>query len=590
MIRKITFLAFCLFSLIGLAETSGINFGFHTGIYTQTLLSEDIDSITFGHEINSTDSIWNYSESSGNTTSWMTTGSQVINDITLKDGKLYVVRRNHSNEDNTIEIIDAYMGNRIGALNTCKCVTGAHYISSIEKLGNSIIACNLSTDGKSNLVIYKWDSDTSVPTEMLNTVPPCSRIGDAMSVSGDMANGRIWFANGSCVYYYTVVDGEIISSTPTQINLIKGNNLYYNSSNSPTTYSNITVENDRSFWVSSRTEKPAHFTENGIFIESFPDILPDVQGTDLKFIINGSKYAIVSFYLNESQASLSNGAISIVNMATETIINSLPSTGLGNTRNTSFRNSICTEVHNGYFYVWINIPSQGAACYKIIEDIGICETIWTKHGTFVNQIKNDDYILFNTQTTTDKYGITLGTEIDLGLSVNWSGWDLGATSTRGYGSHFAWGELIPRTTNFTAEGYVHGESTDIGTEISGSEDYDAARHLIGGDWRLPTKEEAEELLNKCKWEQFVCDNILGLKVTGPNGNSIFFPLTGHIVGDALVDNGLHCCYWTGSLSTENSKFANVLLYEPKNKEQNKTKTVVENRRFGHCIRPVRSKK
>ena len=47
---------------------------------------------------------------------------------------------------------------------------------------------------------------------------------------------------------------------------------------------------------------------------------------------------------------------------------------------------------------------------------------------------------------------------------------------------------------------------------------------ILGDSRLPTRAEADELINKCKWEYN--DRKKGYKVTGPNGNSIFLPLGG----------------------------------------------------------------
>lgn len=49
---------------------------------------------------------------------------------------------------------------------------------------------------------------------------------------------------------------------------------------------------------------------------------------------------------------------------------------------------------------------------------------------------------------------------------------------------------------------------------------DIANSEWGGSWRLPSKEECEELLWNCDWlwiENF------GYKVTGPNGNSIYLP-------------------------------------------------------------------
>ncbi|MBE6317649.1 MAG: hypothetical protein E7081_01585 [Bacteroidales bacterium] len=600
MIRKIQYITFCLFAIVGVAQTSGIMFDFHTGELSQTLLSEDIDSITFSHGGKSNvagfdvvESVWNYSETSEDTISWMTTGSQVVNDMTLKDGKLYVVRRNGSNDDNTIEIVDAYKGTKIGSLNTSSCTTGAHYISAIETLGNSIIACNLT--GGNNFIIYKWDDDTSEPEVMLKATAPCYRIGDAMSVSGDMENGRIWFVYGQKVYYYSVSKGKITSTKPTVIGL----------SDYDGTYSNVTVEADGSFWVGSihsyGDKLPAHFAANGDLIGEFPNVLPDKSGTDLKFITyNGRKYGVVTTYLNALADSYADGVVSVVDMSFGMSVCYLPEVGLGGTRNTSRRSSICAEVNgDGYLYVWVNVPFQGAACYRlgnncVIGDETLYENVWTKYGVFSNKIDVDDYILFSPKLT-NEYGITLGAEVDLGLSVNWSGWDLGATSAMEYGVHFAWGELIPRIGGFDNDGYLHYNPNTyvqnfIGEEISGT-DYDAARYHLGEGWRMPTKAEADELLQKCKWVYTVANNIPGYKVIGPNGNSIFLPLNGHIVGDELIDDGVHCCYWTGSLviysdGSHSNTNANVLLYGPKEK---KTETVIDNRMIGHCIRPVKSK-
>lgn len=46
---------------------------------------------------------------------------------------------------------------------------------------------------------------------------------------------------------------------------------------------------------------------------------------------------------------------------------------------------------------------------------------------------------------------------------------------------------------------------------------------IPGSRDLPTTEEIEELLEECVWERCKLNNAEGMKVTGPNGNSIFLP-------------------------------------------------------------------
>ena len=305
--------------------------------------------------------MWNYSQTSGETANWMTYGSQGVEDFTLKGGKLYVVKRGTSATDHSIQIVNAYTGLTESALPTTTCTRGTYNISSIETLGSTIIACNLAANTETNLVIYKWDNESAEPTVMLNTTPPCTRVGDAMSVSGDMTNGKIWFVYGDKAYYYTVSNGAITSTTPTTINFTKNGASYDIASG--TSYSNVTVESDGSFWVSSSLANYAatHFSSTGAYIETLGETS---QGTDMKFFtINGTKYAALSKYLNTSDTSLANGAFTIVD-ASGSAIATYPSAGLGSSRNICFRNSICTEVDDTYAYVWINVPFQGAACFR----------------------------------------------------------------------------------------------------------------------------------------------------------------------------------------------------------------------------------
>ena len=312
--------------------------------------------------------VWNFSQTGGNSSSWVTTGSQGVEDIALSNGKLYAVCRGSSATDHTIKIINAYTGAQSGTLNTSSCTAGTYNLSSVETLGSTILACNLAANTSTNLVIYKWDSDSSAPTVLLNAAPPCTRAGDAMSVSGTMTNGRVWFAYGSQVYYYTISNGAIVSTTPTTINLTKNGAAYAIASGVP--YSNITVESDGSFWLSSSLANYAatHFSSTGAYIEELPSGLVNNQGTDVKFFTyNGVKYAAASTYLNTSNTAIADGAVSIINMSTNALEGTYPSAGLGGTRNTCFRNSVCAEAGSDYYYVWINVPFQGAACYKYTE-------------------------------------------------------------------------------------------------------------------------------------------------------------------------------------------------------------------------------
>ena len=122
--------------------------------------------------------------------------------------------------------------------------------------------------------------------------------------------------------------------------------------------------------------------------------------------------------------------------------------------------------------------------------------------------------------------------VDLGLSCKWAIFNLGASSPESNGNYYAWGEVNGKFM-FSTSNYIH-YNKNIGNNISGTE-YDAARANLGSPWRMPTKAEFEELIQKCTWKQTTYNGITGYLVTGKNGNSIFLPKTGSDYG-----------YWTST--------------------------------------------
>lgn len=115
-------------------------------------------------------------------------------------------------------------------------------------------------------------------------------------------------------------------------------------------------------------------------------------------------------------------------------------------------------------------------------------------------------------------------EVDLGLSVKWANCNIGATKSSEAGDYFAWGETSPKA-NYDESTYTYFDLINEG-HIAGSQ-YDAAHVQWGGDWRMPTKWEYEELLRECTRMVTTVDGVKGCKFTGKNGNSIFMPFAGY---------------------------------------------------------------
>ncbi len=113
--------------------------------------------------------------------------------------------------------------------------------------------------------------------------------------------------------------------------------------------------------------------------------------------------------------------------------------------------------------------------------------------------------------------------VDLGLSVKWATCNVGAASPSDYGNYYAWGEAKPKSEYKYSNSVMWGGSMP---DIVGDSQYDTARVNWGGTWRLPTSKEVDELISKCKCVRVSQGGHDGMKITGPNGNSIFLPAGG----------------------------------------------------------------
>ena len=167
----------------------------------------------------------------------------------------------------------------------------------------------------------------------------------------------------------------------------------------------------------------------------------------------------------------------------------------------------------------------------------------------------------------DEINVTAGEVIDLGLSVKWASCNVGATSPEEYGDYFAWGETSPKSSygsdNSVTDGLSYSELKSrgiIGSDGNLTAEYDAATANWGGNWRMPTFDELEELLNKCTWTWTTQNGVSGYIVTGRNGNSIFLPAAGCCYGTEVYDRGSDGYCWSSSLYSNDSNFAYLLYF------------------------------
>ena len=140
--------------------------------------------------------------------------------------------------------------------------------------------------------------------------------------------------------------------------------------------------------------------------------------------------------------------------------------------------------------------------------------------------------------------------VDLGLPSGtlWATMNVGATSAVDYGYYFCWGETTPRTTEYKVSDYklYEGQSLDINNDshfsifVEGIKKYsekdkktvleyedDAARANWGGDWRMPTFKELEELVMNCIIDNIQKNGKEYYRFTSiKNNQSIILPMSG----------------------------------------------------------------
>ncbi|MBQ6277690.1 MAG: InlB B-repeat-containing protein [Bacteroidales bacterium] len=147
--------------------------------------------------------------------------------------------------------------------------------------------------------------------------------------------------------------------------------------------------------------------------------------------------------------------------------------------------------------------------------------------------------------------------VDLGLpsSTRWATCNVGSDTPEAYGEYFAWGETTAKETyNWDTYRYYDGSNL---TKYTGSDNLttleasdDAATANWGSGWRMPTKEEFEELNSNCTVTWTTQNGVNGRLFTGPNGNSIFLPAAGCRDDSSLDGVGSNVYYWSSSLETD----------------------------------------
>ena len=166
--------------------------------------------------------------------------------------------------------------------------------------------------------------------------------------------------------------------------------------------------------------------------------------------------------------------------------------------------------------------------------------------------------------------------IDLSLpsGTKWACCNVGASMPEQHGGLYAWGE-IEEKSDYILDNYKWNDGgkwctftkyctneyngkVDNKTVIDNSDD--VAYVKWGSSWRMPTKEQLQELVNNCAstWDTY--NGMEGRFFTGSNDNIIFLPAAGYKDATGLRDKNEYGYYWSNSLNLDDNDFVYELYF------------------------------
>lgn len=396
----------------------------------------------------------------------------------------------------------------------------------------------------SNRMVIKYDDDISVYEKVKEVIAPGTR--NAKSISLDKESASIGI--GEVLWLAALIPG--------------GTNLDYHSIQ----------------WTSS-DESIARVSSGGVVTgksEGTATITATVGGKSASCVVTVSYIPLSSVSLNKSTLSL--GVFNFSSERLEATVS--PSNATDKTVVWSSSDESVATVSSGGI---VKGKSEGTAT--------ITATVGEKSASCV--------------VTVTKYTAPVGEAVDLGLSVKWATFNVGATAPEEDGLYFAWGETEPKSDySWSTYKYSNG-SYDTMTKYCSISSYgnkgftdnktvldpeDDAAHVNWGDnWRMPTKAEQDELRNtaNCAWTWTTLNRVNGYKVQskkpGYTDKWIFLPVAGYRSNSGHVSVGIGGSghYWSSSPSTDAPRKAYGLYFGSSDVEWD-----ISDRCYGRSVRPV----
>ena len=234
---------------------------------------------------------------------------------------------------------------------------------------------------------------------------------------------------------------------------------------------------------------------------------------------------------------------------------------------------LCFMLNGNTQYVNRTLNLQPGNCYSFLVTVESSDKL-TISKAIITPRENNTMPSLNLDADILPIGGTIGTPVDLGLSVKWADHNVGADTPEKLGGRYYWGDP---TGTATSSNYVEPPLSNIcNTE------YDIAKAQWGGGWRLPSYDEIKELVDNTTFQWTTKNGAQGglftSKKAGYTNRSIFIPWKGSKWTESDIMNS---SVWTGTKVSSRSS-AWLLMFDEEGAYDTYSSSLI----YTNHIRPV----
>ena len=162
-------------------------------------------------------------------------------------------------------------------------------------------------------------------------------------------------------------------------------------------------------------------------------------------------------------------------------------------------------------------------------------------------------------------------DLDLPSGLKWAKCNVGAETETEVGDYFQWGSTTSNTVSECtwANAPFNGGSSNYNETYFNSvkdtvcpngilaKEYDAASQIMGGEWRMPTQTECQELLDYTNHEWTTINGVKGRKFASKTDESkyIFIPAAGCYYSGSIYGGDSFGLVWSSSLDPSYNDYA-----------------------------------